>query len=296
MPVERWRLETRIRASLVLLKREHVKSGRPFHPTIRQMRITPEFSDEGKQLGSFAVAIDFDVELKSNPHPSDIADVGRDIFARLVSLISFLTGRPVVRIDPINLRNDQPDGKSRYLFLNPESAQISPPVPLGHQSFDIPLDEPTARVLALYSHALADTNVVSSTMFMIVALEFLASQHDVDLTRTETCASCGAETHHRAGTGQKFQHVVQQTGTSETIAKSLWDLRNDLLHGRFRNTAANRRELHARRSEVQRALVRSMKAWLSLGDQFPPPDPEGEWISDAFLDISTSPAQEGDSG
>lgn len=285
-----WTINAFVSGAFFLAKTEEISSGTPQHPLVRKFQIHPELDDKNRQIGIFNIKIDFGVEVGENEKPEAyiIADLARDIFDYYLNLLTFLTGSQLKITKPIDLKYEYPEGgRFRSIFYESESAILIPPIPLAHTYlFNAPIESKISRSLAFYTYGIREKDIITSTFFLLSALDMVAAQFKIEEKTIRECENCGFKKELEAGTAAKIKHVITVVaGFSEDEFKKIWDTRNSIFHGYFTISPKNVREILDKRNIVRIALIKSIKNLIGLSSSDLPLETDPNWFADPIMDV-----------
>lgn len=285
-----WSIETNVSGAFFLTKEENLSSGNPPHPLVRKFHICPDFDENNKQVGTFNIKINFAVNANEGEKVESyiIADLARDIFDYYINLLTFLTGSEIKTTKPIDLKYEYPEGgRFRVIFYESETANLVPPVPLAHTYlFKSPIESKLSRCLAFYAYGIREKDIITSTYFLLSALDLVAAQLKIDKKRIRECENCGYKKEIEASTADKIKHILTViAGFSEEEFKQIWEMRNSIFHGYFTISSKNVREILDKRRIVRMALVRTIKTLIGLNHNDLPLEKDQTWFADPILDV-----------
>lgn len=297
-----WTILAKCRGYFVIGRQEHVTTTVKPHPALRQLAIEPLLDEQRRETGDFELAVDFEVD--DSTAEATVAELARDLFDGVLSMLAFSTGYHCFPIGRPSVRRPGPnEGAYRQLFfadalpLGPFGAgQMGPPPVLDETILDRPLTDEQQLLLGWWRRALETPDYVDSCTALFAALEPIAMQFPCDATRTETCPACGNKQQLAAGTGQRVKaFLVSLGGLSETAAEEVWEFRNAMSHGRIARTAAQRRRIAELRHSLITAISKGLRLILGTDTGGMPVEPEGGFrFSDAFLAVDFTVPREAD--
>jgi len=290
MNIQIWNLKGEISGNFFLVCRENLESTFPPYPGVKKFIIDPEFNKRNEQLGKFIIKITFEINVKGDkPLTNVIADIGRDIFHSYVDLLAFLSGYPIRILKPLILTYNYPGtNKYRQIRFPSKEAVLEPPVPLLNTSiFKVKLESKHSKILAWLRRALQEQDVINSILAIFISLEILANQFPCKEMITVTCENCGHVKKIKPGMRNQIKNLLlNEIGYKNERFEQIWNLRNDIMHGKLSISSEETRELHIIKKELILAVIRGMKKLLSIDSSNPPKEilPNG-FFTDPLLDV-----------
>lgn len=276
----------------VLDRRQETNFTFRVHPALRQIRLTPDLDERGRETGRFHLELDFVLEnLEADP---EAANVGRDVLAAVLDILTFSTGYPCgVTKDPHVRRPLSEKGAYREHFfaqalpLGPFGAgTVGPPPVLNEALLGSAITDEQGLILGWYRAALETSDYIESCTALFAALEPLAQHFPCDETRTEVCRKCKNKRTLAASGAQKVKSfLINHGGLSAADANAVWSLRNDFAHGHIRRTVEQRQTVAGQRQLLLEAIARGLRTWLGIDHEGMPPRPDGPSFSDAVLTV-----------
>ena len=291
MSIQIWDLKGEIIGNFFLVYEEVLRpSTPPPHPAVRNLVIEPEFNDKNKQTGKFNIDLTFEVDSKEDkPAPNVIADIGRDIFNIYVDLLAFLSGYPIRILKPPYIVHNYPGtNKYRHISFPSQQAVLEPLVPLINTSiFTAKLEQKYAMILAWLRRALQEKDVINSILALFIPLEILANQFPCEEKVVDRCQNCGHVVESRPGMRIQVQNLLlNEIGYKSEQFERIWELRNEIFHGRFLISSEKIRELNISRQDLILAIIKGMKKLLGIGRSEPPREVPPSWaFTDPILDV-----------
>jgi len=290
MYIQDWILEAKVRGNFYLVDRRNIKSQNPLHPSIRELRIDPEFDKNDKQTGEFNIHIEF--TLKSDEERLDPvipADMGRNLLNSYMDLLAFLSNSPVYLVSQPVLTYKYPGtNKYRKIIFPSQTATVTPPVPITDTSiFNIDIDPKIGRILSLLKVEFQEKDKINSLADLYIALDILSNQFECKEKITRTCTKCGEHSELKPSLKQKVENLlINIVGYSEEKCKKIWNTRHKIIHGGIESSAENLRLLPRIVIDLRIAIIKGIKKNLNLGtESLPIEDLLGISFSDAFVDV-----------
>ncbi len=291
MKKEIWNISATIAGNFFLVKKEHVLPKSPPHPSLKSLRLIPQFDEHGKQTGKFELEIQFEISFSEDQTNSKIpADLGRKLFYHFVDLLTFLSGYPIKVLKGPSLIFHYPDRKKhRIIAFSDESGTFGPMIPILNTSllYSLKLNSIQKRIMSWFRKGLQETDIVNSIISFCVSVEILANQFPCTEKINRKCQHCGHVSAIDPGMRQKIESfIVKKIGFTESEFENVWKVRNKLLHGGYDSNAFNTPELHSARELLIVSIVKGIKKLLKLSTEEPPPEnPSMFPFYDPILDV-----------
>jgi len=290
MSTQIWEIEGEIIGNFFIKSVEEIKVTKlPKDLVVKEFLISPEFNDKNEQTGRFKIKIIFKVESKDEkPPPNLIADIGRDIFNSYIDLLAFISGNPVKMINNPTLNYNYPGtNKYRCITFPSQKAVVRPPVPLNTSIFRKNLEQKHNQILAWFRKALQEKDIINSTIALFIPLEILANKFHCKEKIIERCEKCGYEKRTRPGMRIQIENFLKnEIGYDNDQFLKIWELRNDIFHGRLSMTLEQIRDLHSIKQELTLAIIKGMKKIIGIdSSEFPKEEIPGPLFLNAFTDI-----------
>lgn len=264
----------------------------PPHYALRKIEIKPNLDEQRRETGSFKLEVDF---IIGSAAPDDeVANLGRNLLDGVLDMVAFSTGYSCVLTKTPSVRRlGEAKGSYRHLiFAEPfpigpfGSGMIGPPPVLNEGILGRSLTPEQQMLLGWYRASLGTQDYVESCWALLTALEPLSNHFPCPETRIETCGECGAERVLAASMAQRVRYFLTTVGSLDTDqARAIWDLRNEIAHGRMSRTSEERQRLASLRHTLMTAVVNGLRAVLGV-EYGGIPGPEPTWsFSDAMLAV-----------
>lgn len=290
MSTQIWEIEGEVIGSFFIESIEKIKVPKlPEEHVVQKFLILPEFNDKNKQTGKFKIKIIFKVESKDEkPPPNLIADMGRDIFNSYMDLLAFISGDSVRMINNPTLKYNYPGtNKYRCIIFPSQRAIVRRPIPLNTSIFRKNLKQKYNKILAWFRKALQEKDIINSTIALFIPLEILANQFTYKGKIIERCENCGYKKKIRPGMRIQIESFLKnEIGYDNNKFLKIWNLRNDIFHGRLSMTLEQIRDLYSIKQELTLAIIKGMKKIIGIdSSEFPKEEMPGPLFVDALMDI-----------
>ncbi len=290
MSTQIWEIEGEITGSFFIVSIEEIKVSKlPKNTMVQKFLILPEFNEKNEQTGKFKIKIIFELESKDEKTPPNlIADIGREIFNSYLDLLAFISGDSVRMINNPALKYNYPGtNKYRCITFPTQKAEVKPPVPLNTLIFKINLEQKHNQILAWFRKAIQEKDIINSIIALYIPLEILANQFTCEGKIIEICDKCGYEKKLRPGMRIQVENfLINEVGYENDQFLKIWNLRNDIFHGRLSMTLEQIRDLYSIKQELTLAIIKGMKKLLRIdSSEFPKEKIPRPLFADCFLDI-----------
>jgi len=289
-----WTILAEGQGYFVLGREQHVAAQATPHPALRRVLVEPVLDEHRRETGAFKLEIDFVVDGDDTPD-GVVGNLARDLLDGVLAVLAFSTGYPCgLTKTPSVRRPGSVEGSFRHIFfaeplpLGPFGpGAVGPPPVLNEAILSRSLTDEQFMLLGWFRASLETKDYLESCTALLAALEPLANHFPCDATRTEVCPKCGAERVLAASATQRVRSfLTTEGGLSDLEAKAIWDLRNDMAHGRMARTAEQRQAVAKLRRGLVSAVARGLRALLGLDHGGTPAEPlGGPSYSDAILAV-----------
>jgi len=297
MSIQTWKIESEILGSFFIVSKEVLKASMsPQYPKIKNFIIKPVPNDKNKQTGKFTIIIIFEINVKEDDQTQDliakIADIGRDIFSTYIDLLAFLSVNSIQIVKPLKLTYNYP-GTNKYksiVFVS-RLATINPPLPLTNFSIFIKnLEQKHRIILTWLRRALQEKDIVNSIIASFIPLEILANQFPCNKRHINKCDKCGYITESRPGMRIQIENfLINELGYSDEQFIKIWNLRNDIFHGRLVITSEQIRDLNVIKRDLILAIIKGLKRLLGIASSEYPREVISEpLLIDSFVVVEST--------
>lgn len=127
-----WTITAESRGYFVLGRQQETGLAFGVHPALRRLSLTPELNEHGAEGGQFQLELDFVVEGMEDDRGA--ANLGRNVLAAVLDLLTFSTGYPCTLAKDPHIRRPLTENGAYREHVFPQRLALGPfgPEPSGH--------------------------------------------------------------------------------------------------------------------------------------------------------------------
>jgi len=236
MATEEWTVHAKLTGEFYI-RDEYRSSKAPLTEGFRQLRLSPEFNDDGKWTGLHELEAVLSLENKGGtPLESHVVYERTKILVDNVTALATLgIGRPVHVSGHVSVKHRLTDEPPKYRLITcaTQTANIAPPAPLPAELLAMSIDPRIQRVIRWLARGLATSDAIDRLVALNNALDLLAGMVDGSPARVRQCKSCGAEEAIGPGLRERVVYFLTSVlGYTQAVATDIYESRLDLAHAR----------------------------------------------------------------
>jgi len=288
MATEEWTVHAKLTGEFYISNERH-SSKAPLVDGLRQLRLSPEFNDDGKWTGLHELEAVLSPENKGcTPRESHVVYERVKILVDNVTALATLgIGRPVLVSGRVPVKRRLTDEPPKYRFITcaTQTASIALPAPLPAELLAMSIDPRIQRVIRWLARGLATSDAVDRLVALNNALDPLAGMVDGAPVRVRQCKSCRAKDEIGPGLRERVVYFLTDVlGYTQAVATDVYESRLDLAHARS-NLEDDDLRRYREHATLVAAAVRTGIA-RALAVTLPPiPEPLPLDLPSALLDI-----------
>lgn len=239
-----WEVKVKISGGFQFFKEEKIKANTTPIAGMKKLRLVPDKDDQGKQLETNTLELTLDMPVpKGRDEHEFIMDFSVESINHLIAKLSLSAGQQIQQLTAISVTQFHSIKLNEYRHISQMAAQsILPKTFISSDLLLASTEDYLNRAIFWWSQTIKINDLSECLQALFVCIDLLAAKIIPESSVKRKCKNCKYEETLLPSLRAKFIYLLNNNFKfGLEPAKELWEIRNDITHGRANITEADKR-------------------------------------------------------
>ena len=239
-----WEVKVKISGGYQFFKEEKINAKDPIIVGMKKLRLVPDNDEHGKQLETNTLELILDIQVPDGRDECEfMMDFSIESVNDLIARLSLSAGQQIRQLTAILITQSHSSKLNEYRCISQVGVQsVLPTTKISSELLSVSTQAYLKRAIFWWYQAFKIDDLSECLQALFVCIDLLASKVSATTSSPRECTNCGHVENLKPSLRDKFIFLLSENFKLDlTVAKKLWEIRNDVTHGRANITEADKR-------------------------------------------------------